>query len=130
MPYHGHGTANFERYTSSSRVIVEQVKELFERIANPILLVRRLTLSTNGLQPENAALNHEEAVQLDLFTDYEALERQRREEARELERERRRQKAILNVRQHFGKNALLTGLNFADGATQRERNQQIGGHKA
>lgn len=130
VPYHGHGTTNFEHYTSSSRVIVEQVRELFERIANPLLLVRRLTLSINRLQSENDATEHEQPVQLDLFTDYEALERQRREEARELERERRRQKAILNVRQHFGKNALLTGLNFADGATQRERNQQIGGHKA
>ncbi|MDE5608085.1 MAG: DNA methylase [Muribaculaceae bacterium] len=130
VPYHAHGTANFDRYTSSSRLITARVTELYERIVNPILLIRRMSLSINRLLPE-AQVNHRpETVQLDLFTDYAALERRRREEAEDLARERRRQEAVLRVRKQFGKNAILRGLNYADGATQRERNQQIGGHKA
>lgn len=130
VPYHAHGTSNFDRYTSSSRLIIKHVTELFERIVNPILLVRRLTLSINKLLPESQAPQPQKAVQLDLFTDYEELERQQRAEEAELAKERRRQEAIIKLRKQFGKNTILKGLNYADGATQRDRNQQIGGHKA
>lgn len=130
VPYHAHGTANLPRYTSSSRLMTEHVTSLFERIVNPILLVRRLTLSINRLQPEGFVRKREEAVQLDLFTDYEALELQRRAEEEEFAKERKHQQAIIRLRKQFGKNAILKGLNFADGATQRERNGQIGGHKS
>ena len=68
--------------------------------------------------------------QLDLFTDYEALRRQNEKEAATRNRERRMQQALLGIKKKFGKNAILRGLNFEDGATARERNQQIGGHKA
>lgn len=67
-------------------------------------------------------------VQLDLFTDYEKLEKERKAEEEVLARERRRQEAVLQIKKKFGKNAILKGLNYADGATQKERNQQIGGH--
>lgn len=130
VPYHAHGTANFDRHTSSSRLISEKVEALFRRIVNPILLVRRLTLSINRLLPENQIQALPQAVQLDLFTDYEELARQQAAEAEELAKERRRQEAVIALRQKFGKNVILTGLNYADGATQKERNQQIGGHKA
>lgn len=130
VPYHAHGTSNFDRYTSSSRLIIEHVTELFERIVNPILLIRRLTLSINRLLPEGQVTQKPQAVQLDLFTDYEELERRQRAEAEEFAKERRRQEAIIKLRKQFGKNAILKGLNYADGATQRERNEQIGGHKA
>ncbi|MCM1163228.1 MAG: DNA methylase [Muribaculaceae bacterium] len=130
VPYHAHGTANFDSYTSSSRLIIEKVVELFSRIVNPILLVRRLTLSINRLIPENKAPKNSAAVQLDLFSDYEAVEREQRAADEFLARERRRQEAIIKLRKQFGKNTILRGLNFADGATQRDRNQQIGGHKA
>lgn len=130
VPYHAHGTANLPRYTSSSRLMTEHVTSLFERIVNPILLVRRLTLSINRLQPEGFVRKREEAVQLDLFTDYEDLELQRRAEEEEFAKERKHQQAIIRLRKQFGKNAILKGLNFADGATQRERNGQIGGHKS
>lgn len=130
VPYHAHGTSNIDRYTSSSRLIIKQVTELFERIVNPILLVRRLTLSINKLLPEGQAPLPQKAVQLDLFTDYEELERQQRAEEAELAKERRRQEAIIKLRKQFGKNTILKGLNYAEGATQRDRNQQIEGHKA
>ena len=130
VPYHAHGTSNFDRYTSSSRLIIEHVTELFERIVNPILLIRRLTLSINRLLSEGQVTQKLQAVQLDLFTDYEELERRQQAEAEEFAKERRRQEAIIKLRKQFGKNAILKGLNYADGATQRERNEQIGGHKA
>lgn len=129
VPYHAHGTIKLPEYTSSSKSIIDHVTDLFDRIANPLLLVRRLTLGINHLIHEEhiPTINKEE--QLNLFIDYEALERQRKATEEELARERRRQEAILSLRKRFGKNAVLRGLNFAEGATQRERNQQIGGHK-
>lgn len=130
VPYHAHGTTNFERYTSSSRIITKHVSELFGRIVNPILLVRRLTLSINRIIPKDKVPEHHTEIQLDLFSDYEAIERQQRMEEECLDKEHRRQKAILKLRKRFGKNTILKGLNYADGATQRDRNQQIGGHKA
>ena len=81
--------------------------------------------------PEDKALRRAPgAVQLDLFTDYEELARQQQAAHEELLRERRRQEAVIRLRRQFGRNVILKGLNYADGATQRERNRQIGGHKA
>lgn len=130
VPWHAHGTANSDCYTSSSRLIIDKVTELFDRIVNPSLTIRRLTLSINRLIPECQASEPPRIVQYDLFTDYEELARQRQAEQAELARERRRQKAVIALRKKFGKNAILKGLNFTDGATQRDRNRQIGGHKA
>ena len=129
-PYHAHGTMNFDRNTSSSRLIRRYAEALFRRIADPLLLVRRLTLSANRLQPDGVAAACPQAVQLELFTDYEKLSRRRNAEAVEFARERRRQDAIISLRHRFGKNAVLSGLNYAEGATQIERNKQIGGHRA
>lgn len=129
VPAHSGGTVRFDEYTSSSRSIVTHVEELFRRVASPLLLVRRLNLSVNNLLPEGRARQRREAMQLDLFTDYEEVARRRQAEEEERRRERRRQQAVINVRKRFGKNALLTGLNYAEGATQRERNGQIGGHR-
>ena len=130
VPYHSQGTGNLYRYTSSSQLITRQVVELYDRIVNPILLVRRLTLSINHLLPEDKVPEKKAMGQLDLFTDYEALAKQDAAEEEALAKERRRQEAILKLTKRFGKNAILKGLNFSEGATQRERNQQIGGHKA
>lgn len=130
VPYHAHGTFGFERPTASSRLIIEGVTELFERIVDPRLLIRRLTLSVDNLTPEAAIRHRPQPVQLELFTDYEELERQKQAENAAIAKERRRQEAIIRLRKRFGKNAILRGLNYKDGATQRERNKQIGGHKA
>lgn len=131
VPKHAHGTANLDGYTSSTKKIKEAVVELFDRTVNPDLLIRRLNLTTNHvITEEKARKRNKQPVELDLFTDYEALEAKKAEENAILARERRRQEAILKIKKKFGKNALLTGLNFADGATAKERNKQIGGHKA
>lgn len=130
IPRHAHGTTNFDRFTSSSRLIIEKVTELFDRITNPMLYIRRLTLSINNIIPESRIPPRQHVLQYDLFTDCEELERRQKAEQEELARERRRQEAVISLRKRFGKNSILKGLNFTEGATQRERNQQIGGHKA
>jgi DNA polymerase V len=129
-PKHAHGTANLERMTSSSRLITEAVMSLYDRIINPDLLVRRINVTTNNVVEESKASEHNMPIQLDLFTDYEELERKRNEEKAALEKERKMQEAVLSIKKRFGKNAILKGLNYEEGATAKERNQQIGGHKA
>ena len=131
VPKHAHGTFNFERPTSSSRLIMDGATELFDRCMNPDLLIRRLNLTTNHVVSE-ASVSAQDCApqQLDLFTDYEALEKQRQAEQAKLDKERRMQEAQLKIKKRFGKNAILRGLNFEEGATAKERNKQIGGHKA
>ena len=128
VPVHAHGTINIEEPTSSGSVISEKVAELYDRIVNPVLLVRRLNLSVNHLIHEELYKKQPKIVQLDLFTDPEESEKQRKADEEKAEKERRRQEAILSIKKKFGKNAILKGINYADGATQKERNQQIGGH--
>ena len=130
VPRHAHGTHNFEKPTSSSRLIMDGAAELFDRSVNPDLLIRRLNITTNHVVSELSVTAQERAPrQLDLFTDYEALEKRQREEQAKLDKERRMQEAQLKIKQRFGKNAILRGLNFEEGATAKERNRQIGGHK-
>lgn len=128
VPVHAHGTANMERPTSSERILMEKAGGLFDLIVNSDLLVRRITLSANHLMHETDIQPDNKMVQLDLFTDYGKLKKEQKAEEEMLAKERRRQEAVLQIKKKFGKNAILKGLNYADGATQRERNQQIGGH--
>jgi DNA polymerase V len=130
VPKHAHGTVNLKTATSSTSRIVEAVLGLYDEIVNPMLLVRRLTVVANHVQEEQMALQEVRYEQQELFTDYEALERQREAEKKELERERRLQEAMLSVKKRYGKNAILKGTNLQEGATAMERNQQIGGHRA
>ncbi len=130
VPKHAHGTANLKQQTSSSRIITDAVTELYDRIVNPVLTIRRLTVSAGRLIPETQAASAETFEQLDLFTDYEALEKERREREEQLAKERKLQEAMLSVKKKYGKNAILKGMNLLEGATTKDRNQQIGGHKA
>lgn len=132
VPFHAHGTTNVDPPTSSGRILTARVAELFDRIVDRNLLVRRITVCANHLVGEDVYERGraERPVQLDLFTDYEELRRRAQAERESRERERRRQQAVLRIKKVFGKNAILSGRNFTDGATQRERNGQIGGHKA
>lgn len=131
VPKHAHGSHSFGEPTSSSRLIMEAATGIFDRCVNPILLIRRLNLTTNHVTSEVTAQPPQKSVQqLDLFTDYVRLEQQKLEEQDKLVKERRLQEAQLRIKQRFGKNAILRGLNFKEGATAKERNRQIGGHKA
>ena len=130
VPVHSHGTINIRIPTSSSKTLIGKAGELYDRIVNPELLIRRLTLSINHMMEENKIDRQKYVFQPDLFSDYEKIKQQQAEEEKERAKERRGQQALLNLRKKFGKNAVLRGLNYSEGATQKERNQQIGGHKA
>ena len=130
VPKHARGTANLSRQTSSSKRIMDAVTELYDRIVNNDLLVRRLNLTASHVVDETKAVAEKTPRQLDLFTDYEELRRRQAAEKTALDKERRMQEAQLAIKQRFGKNAILRGLNFEDGATAKQRNEQIGGHRA
>lgn len=132
VPKHAHGTANLPFQTSSTKVIMKAMEELFDRIINWDLLVRRINISASRVVPESEAKEKAKQTfeQMDLFTDYSILEKEREEEKRELEKEKKIQHAVLDIQKKFGKNAVLKGMNFEEGAMTRERNGQIGGHKA
>lgn len=129
-PKHAHGTAHLPSQTSSTKVIMQAVEELYDRIVNPDLLVRRINLVADRVISEADVPEKVAFEQLDLFTDYVALEKERKLEQQEREKEKRMQQAVLDIKKKFGKNAVLKGMNFEEGATTRERNSQIGGHKA
>ena len=111
-------------------LITKAVMELFDRIVDPALLVRRVNMAANHVVTEDSVQKNDFVEQLDLFTDYSALEKQREEENVALEREKKLQKVELDIKKKFGKNAILKGMNLQDGATAKDRNRQIGGHKA
>ena len=130
IPKHAHGTANLPRYTSSSVQLMDAVTELFERIADKNLLVRRLNLTAGNVLTESAAQKEEAVEQLDLFSLSPTSQEKRAEEEKKLVRERKRQEAMLAIKRKYGKNAILKGMNLQEGATAKDRNGKIGGHKA
>ncbi|SCP97318.1 Y-family DNA polymerase [Anaerobium acetethylicum] len=130
VPKHAHGTANLDRQTSSTKLIMDAVMDLYTRIVDERLLVRRINITANHVVNEGAAVQKKSFEQLDLFTDYEALQRQKEEEDAKLQREKKMQLAILDIKKKYGKNAILKGTNLEEGAMTVERNKQIGGHKA
>ena len=131
VPKHAHGTANLERHTSSTKAITAATADLYTKIVNPNLLIRRINITANHVIGEEKAAEMPTAPeQLDLFTDYEAKSQQNAAQAEDLAKERKVQEALLEIKAKFGKNAILKGLNFEEGATAKERNRQIGGHLA
>ena len=131
MPKHSHGTARLDGYTSSTKKIMCATTALFDRIVDKNLLIRRLNIVANHVLPEGDAPQKNNGYeQLDIFTDYVVLEKQEAQERAELEREKKMQQAMLTIKKRFGKNAILKGMNLEEGATAKDRNAQIGGHKA
>ena len=129
-PKHAHGTVNLDKPTSSTRLILDAVMNLYDRIVDRNLLVRRVNITANKVIKESDVKNKETFQQLDWFTDYVALEHQRKEEEKVLMRERKMQLAMLSIKKKYGKNAILKGTNLQEGAMTMERNNQIGGHRA
>lgn len=130
IPKHAHGTTNLRQYTSSTRSILDAVTELFDRIVDKRLLVRRVNLVACRVLDEDAAREKDSCEQLDFFSITESAQQQAAAEEKELERERRRQQTMLAIKKKFGKNAIIKGMDLQEGATAMERNAQIGGHKA
>lgn len=125
LPTHAHGSENLGRQTSSSRVIVGAAADLYDQKVNERFTIRRVCIAAEHVVPAGDIMKAS-AEQLDLFTDYEQLER----EERLFERETKMQKALLKIKKRYGKNAILRGMNFEDGATTISRNEQVGGHHA
>ena len=130
VPKHAHGTANLKRKTSSSRIITDATMELFDRIVDHNLLIRRINIAACKLARERDLPKEREPEQFTLFEDPKAMLLREQEEEATLESEKRMQKAILEIRKRYGKNAILKGINFQECATARERNRQVGGHRA
>ena len=131
IPKHTHGTANLPRKTSSARNITDAVLGVYDAKVNPKLSIRRLTITANRLVGEDTVQQEPEApVQFNLFDNVEVQEQRLQEEEAKLKRERKIQEAMLDIKKKFGKNAILNGGSYLEGATAKERNKQIGGHKA
>ena len=131
VPKHAHGTENLEGYTSSTKRIVAATERLCDRILNPLLLVRRMSITATHVLPESQArLADTKEEQLSMFADYDAEAKEKEAETAALEKERRMQETVINIKKKYGKNAIMKGMNLREGATAKDRNRQIGGHKA
>ncbi|NLB32365.1 MAG: DNA methylase, partial [Tissierellia bacterium] len=129
VPKSARGTINIDRQTSSTILIMDAVTELFDRIVDKNLLIRRVNVTANHVVDESTVQKTNNFEQLDLFTDYDDMKKKKEEEEAELTREKKMQKTILEIKKKFGKNAIIKGMNLEEGATTLERNKQIGGHK-
>ena len=131
IPKHAHGTINLDHKTSSTKIIMEAVMELFERIINDKLLVRRINITANNVTniSDEQNKNIQLYEQIDLFSNYKEIDEKRKQDKKREEDERQIQKAMLDIKKKYGKNAILKGMNFEEGGTTIERNGQIGGHK-
>ncbi|MCR4674123.1 MAG: DNA methylase [Lachnospiraceae bacterium] len=132
IPKHGHGTKNLPYYNSSSKMIIEKMSELFEEITDETLLVRRVTVVANNVITEKKAKNQKKNAyeQLTIFDNFEEEQKEKQQQEKEQEKERSLQQAMLSIKNKYGKNAILRGTNFEEGAMTIERNAQVGGHKA
>lgn len=130
IPKHAHGSVNFPLHTSSTEEIMEGVLKLYDRIINPNLLIRRVNISVNNLIRESERCDDIENEQMDLFTDYDKKDREKKAKKARYDREKSKQNALIAIKKKYGGNAVLRGMNLTEGATTIDRNKQIGGHKA
>ncbi len=128
VPKHAHGTINLPHKTSSSKIIMSYFTKLYDRITNPILLVRKIYLVAAKLEKEDYVPKKQVIRQLDLFSNNEEIDRKKGIEKVEEKKERDIQKVIINIKKKYGKNSILKGINIEEGATAQERNREIGGH--
>ena len=129
IPKHAHGTVNIRRYTASTRILTNAIIALYDSIVNPNLLIRRVNIAATRLRADTTK-DQIKYQQLDLFSSPEELDQMLLKKDKQIEKERRSQKAILELKKRFGKNAVMKGMNYQDKATMKDRNEQIGGHKA
>lgn len=129
IPKHSHGTIHVDHKTSSSNLLCEKIIELYDHIANPILLVRRINIAACNLIRSDEIKEEHKFEQVSFFQDYEK-ERKEKEEVRKQEKkDMELQKTIVEIKHKYGKNAILRGMNFEEGGTMRDRNMEVGGHR-
>jgi DNA polymerase V len=126
VPKHAHGTINLDHQTSSTKIIMDSTMKLYERIINKDLLVRRINVTAENVINMEQVEDSKSFEQIDLFTDYH----QKEEEEKEEKKERELQKAVIEIKNKYGKNAIIKGMNLQDAGTTIDRNKQVGGHKA
>ena len=126
IPVHSHGTINIDHKTSSTKIIIDKFVELYDGIINKDLYVRRVTLTACDVVNEDDYKNNLMCEQMNLFIDYKELSKKRQKEREE----KSLQKAVLSIKEKYGKNAILKGMNFEKSGTTIERNSQIGGHRS
>ncbi|MBO6214347.1 MAG: DNA methylase [Lachnospiraceae bacterium] len=130
VPKAAHGSINLGGYTSSSAEIIEAVQKLWDEIVDPALLIRRMYVVANHAAGEEILDAPASLGQIDMFTDVAAIEAKKEAKEAARQKEKRLQESILSIKERYGKNSILRGMNYLDGATMRERNEQVGGHKA
>ena len=130
VPKYAHGTANIKKHTSSAMLMIDAVMALYDQIVDKNLLIRRVNISANHIISENLIFNKNEYEQIEFFTDYMQIEKNKKQEEKDLKKERAIQEATIEIKDKYGKNAIMKGYNLCEGATTIERNKQIGGHKA
>ena len=129
VPKHSHGTANIDHKTSSTKTITNEVMKLYDKIVNPILLVRRLNVTACNIVNEEYKESTPIIEQIDLFTNYEEISKQEEKSLKDEIEEKKIQKALLNIKKKYGKNSILKAMNYEEGATAKDRNLEVGGHK-
>ena len=122
IPKNAHGTVNIDHRTSSSKIIINSVVNLYNEIVNNKLLIRRINITANNVVNENTC--EEKNEQINIFVNYEELNKKRKQE----QKERELQKAIIDIKDKYGKNAIIKGMNLQEEGTTIERNKQVGGH--
>lgn len=130
VPKSAHGSINLDIFTSSTKKLTDSILSLFDEIVNKDLSIRRINISANRVILEQNIPQEENYIQLDMFNDYKRSNFYESIQKTELEKEKRTQQSIIKIKKKYGKNAILKGMNFEEGATMKERNNQIGGHKA
>lgn len=130
IPKHAHGSRSLACKSSSSMLIREAMEEIFERVVDSSLLIRRINVTAHNIIPREQAKKEENIEQLNLFVDYEKSDQQKEVLQKQMEKEQNVQETLLQIQQKYGKNAVLRGMNLEEGATAKQRNEQIGGHKA
>lgn len=128
VPKHSHGTVNIDHKTSSTKVITNEIMKLYDRIVNPILLVRRLNLTACNLVSEEVE-DKPIIEQVDLFSNYEEISKQKEKSLEDEIEEKKIQKTLLDIKKKYGKNSILKAMNYEEGATAKERNKEVGGHR-
>ncbi len=129
VPKHSHGTANIDHKTSSTKTITNEVMKLYDKIVNPILLIRRLNVTACNIVNEENEESTSIIEQIDLFTNYEEISKQKEKSLKDEIEEKKIQKALLNIKKKYGKNSILKAMNYEEGATAKDRNLEVGGHK-
>jgi DNA polymerase V len=131
IPKHAHGTVNLSLRCSSTKIIMAAVVELFDKIIDKNLLTRRMSVTACNVLPDGVYDDTAKfSEQLDLFTDYEQIEKQNKQQQEELKKEKSVQQTLIKIKNKYGKNAIVKGMNLEEGGTTIDRNGQIGGHKA